>query len=142
MRPRYQSVQDLLLEFSSLASVDEESAQLRTAQREIDPLHSKTDNPVKQAVRASAKAKQSKDVSDIAGATGRTRVATLYAKSHGYPNLTKQLGRHKEMLRKFAVAVKKRKAAQGKEARKAAVHKLKSKLWKIKLRRRHAASER
>lgn len=119
-----------------------ENGRLRIAQKEINPLHSKTDNPVKKAVRATVRARQSKDADDIAGAAGSTRVATMYAKSHGYPNLTKQLSKHKETLRKFAAAVKKRKAAQSAEARKRRGRELKAKLWKVKLRRRRSASRR
>lgn len=140
MKPVYQSVRDLLLEFSPLAGMGENK--LRTAQREINPLHSKTDNPIKKVVRATVQARRSKDIDDIAGAAGSTRVATLYAKSHGYPNLTKQLGKHKETLRKFAVAARKREAAQGKAARKRRGRDLKAKLQKVKLRRRKQVSKR
>ncbi len=141
MKPVYQSVTDLLLEFSPLAGMGE-NGRLRIAQREIDPLKSKTDNPVKKAVRATVQARRSKDADDIAGAASSTRVATMYAKSRGYPNLTKQLGKHKETLRKFAATVRKRKAAQGAEARKRRGRELKAKLWKIKLRRRQSAGKR
>ena len=141
MKPAYQSAQDLLLEYSSLAGLSEESARLRTARREINPLHAKDDNPVKKAVRATSKARSSKESGDIAGAVSRTQVASLYARSHGFPNLTKQLGKHKETLRKFGAATRKTKALHTQASRKRRMQDLKAKLKANALRRRLAPSK-
>ena len=133
------------MEYESLSGVDEglswRSAQLRTAQKEINPLNAKDDNPVKKAVRATRKARSSKDSDDIAGAVSRTQVATLYAKKHGFPNLTRQLSKHKETLRKFAAATRKIKALHTKPARKLRMKDLKSKLKANALRRRLVPSK-
>ncbi len=119
-----------------------ESRRLSTAQREIDPLQSKRDNPVKHAARATGKARQSKKSDDIAAAASKTGLASMYARSHGYPNLTKQLGKHKATLRKFALAVKTREVSQTKAAAGQRVRDLKAKLWRRKLQRRRAATKR
>ena len=121
--------------------MNEEDVRLKRARKEINPLHSKTDNPVKKAVKATQKARRSADVSDIAGASGQTRIAGMYAKTHGYPNLTKQLGKHKNTLRKLATAMRKKKAFQSKAATKQRARDLKAKLFKLKLRRRAHVSK-
>ena len=105
-----------------------EDSRLQRAQKEIDPLQAKSDNPVKQAAKATAKARSSKDAGEITGAANKTRMASLYSKSHGYPNLSKQLGKHKTMLVKYAAAVRKQKVAQSKAGRKARMRDLKYKL--------------
>jgi hypothetical protein len=127
------------MEFSPLAGLGEESAKLRAARREIDPLQSKKDNPVKQAARATAKARKSGRSDSMAGASGKTAVAKMYAKQHGYPNLTKQLGKHQDMLKKFTRTLRKREASQTKAGRKQGMQDLKAKLFKLKLKRTRAA---
>jgi hypothetical protein len=110
-------------------------SRLSRAQDEINPLKAKTDNPVKKAARATAKARSSKDASDIVGAANKTRMASLYAKSHGYPNLTKQLSQHKKMLQRYAAVMRKHKAAQTKAAKHQRVTDLKAKLFKARVNR-------
>jgi hypothetical protein len=103
-------------------------SRLSRAQDEINPLKDKGDNPVKAAAAATSKARSSKNVGDITGAANKTRMASLYSKSHGYPNLTKQLSKHKTMLIRYAAAVRKQKVAQSKAGRKARMQDLKAKL--------------
>ena len=142
MKPSYQSVQDLLLEFSPLAGMGEESARLKQARKEINPLKSKTDNPVKKAVKATQKARRTKDTGDIAGASSQTAVAKMYSTRHGYPNLTKQLGKHRDTLRKYATVVRKRKAFDTKAAGKQRVDDLRAKLFRLKVQKRAAKPKR
>ena len=115
-------------------------SRLSRAQDEINPLKAKTDNPVKKAARATSKARNSKDASDITGAANQTRMASLYAKSHGYPNLTKQLSQHKRMLQKYATVMRKHKATQTKAAKRQRVVDLKAKLFRLKLQKTRAKS--
>jgi hypothetical protein len=74
------------------------SRALRQVQREINPLEKKGRNPVKDVVKTSAKARETRKPRDISKAQQAHTKAISYSERHGYPRLIKQLQKHKTKL--------------------------------------------
>jgi hypothetical protein len=76
----------------------EMSAALRAVQKEINPLERKGYNPVKSAVKATGRARTTRDKNDITTAKRAHDKAITYSAKHGFPRLQKQLKKHKGSL--------------------------------------------
>lgn len=85
----------------------ERSRALATAQREINPLKAKGDNPIKKVVTTFRKALRTRKTSDVNAAKWAHHKGIDYASHHGLPNLVKQLSSHQRKIPKPKLPKKK-----------------------------------
>lgn len=84
-----------------------EGRDLEIAQREINPLTRKGDNPVKQVVKKTRKALRTRKRSDFSSAATAHNKAIVFAQGEGLPRLKSQLRRHQRDLEKLLKKQKK-----------------------------------
>jgi len=107
-----------LEEIEGLRSAVLEARDLRTLQREINPLKQPGPNPIKKLVTAFRKAKRTRKPDDIAASKNAHHVGAMYAAHHGWPRLEKQISDH---MKKIPKPLKPRKSAAKQLKRRAKV---------------------